>query len=479
MGADDGAGPGRVGGGQGWRTTVTGLLRRPDWPGEPQYLVLPGRLLKAEHPALPTWSTPKRLGWHDTATIGQGFREHAGLDVVVLDCLVQVDEAAARQRHALYAVELRPGAQPSAGAQWLGTAAVQRLRLPGATLRAALAARLEEAATDAVPPQRNPWAREGWFAAAAAWMAGACAACGRPLVGPVLQVQSWSISSVLRAPTATGDVYLKAVPPLFALEPRITHALAARHPRHVPPVLAADLARRWTLLGDAGASLRRVSDPAVWERVLRCYADVQRAWGDEAEALRALGCPDRRLPALASELEALAEALDARPEGPGTSALDEVPPATAARLRAALPRLRALCAELVAAGPAATLVHGDLHGGNVAWRDGEPVFFDWTDACLAHPFVDMATLWSDDPAAPLAPHYPRLRDAYLEAWTDGTPAPRLRAAFEQALTLGAFFQAVSYHRIVRSLEPAACHEWAGARPAWLRQGLARLDASAK
>jgi Ser/Thr protein kinase RdoA (MazF antagonist) len=296
----------------------------------------------------------------------------------------------------------------------------------------------------------------------------------------VAQIQSGSISCVLRAPTAAGDVYLKAVPPLFGAEPRIARALAARHPRHTPPVLATDRTRRWTLLGDAGAPLRRCADPAVWERVLRRHAEQQRAWVGQEAALLAMGCPDRRLPLFAAELDALAGALAAGRGGADEPGADEpgadVPAATVAALRAALPRLRRLCADLDAAGPPATLVHGDLHGGNVAWKEGEPVFFDWTDACLAHPFLDLATVLRDDPAAPLAPHYPRLRDAYLEPWTDGATTGHLRRAFEQALTLGSLFQAVSYFRIVSSLEPAARREWSGALPAWLRRGLARLDA---
>jgi aminoglycoside phosphotransferase (APT) family kinase protein len=40
----------------------------------------------------------------------------------------------------------------------------------------------------------------------------------------------------------------------------------------------------------------------------------------------------------------------------------------------------------------ASLVHGDLHLGNVAKGPGGPLIFDWTDACVAHPFLDLATI---------------------------------------------------------------------------------------
>ncbi len=213
--------------------------------------------------ALPTWTAPERVWSRETAAVGRRFREDHGLDVVVLACLALVDDEATGERHALFALELRPGAVPPPGAAWLPPDGLRRLPPLHPALRAALATWLEEAATGVTPAERIPWEQEGWFAAAADWMAAAGAAAGRPLAGPVVQIQTGSISCVLRAPTAAGDVYLKAVPPLFGAEPQIARALAAHHPRHIPPVLATDRTRRWTLLGDAGASLRRCADPAV------------------------------------------------------------------------------------------------------------------------------------------------------------------------------------------------------------------------
>ncbi|NKB71866.1 MAG: phosphotransferase [Candidatus Latescibacteria bacterium] len=36
-----------------------------------------------------------------------------------------------------------------------------------------------------------------------------------------------------------------------------------------------------------------------------------------------------------------------------------------------------------------TLVHGDLNMSNVAQQEGHYLFYDWTDACVSHPFFDM------------------------------------------------------------------------------------------
>jgi Phosphotransferase enzyme family len=244
----------------------------------------------------------------------------------------------------------------------------------------------------------------------------------------------------------------------------------------VPPVIATDPRRRWTLVGDAGAMLERGADVAIWEGLGRFLARLQVAFAGQEETLLSLGCPDRRLARFLLELEDFVA--PPGPPGPPGQLPRRPPDASAellARLREALPRVRRACAALEAVGIPTTLVHGDLHGGNVAWRDGEPVFFDWTDASLGHPFLDLITLWSDDPAAPPAPHSIRLREVYLEAWADYAPLARLREAFELGLALGALYQTLSYHRIISSIEPSLGAEWSGALPSWLRQGLDRLD----
>ena len=68
------------------------------------------------------------------------------------------------------------------------------------------------------------------------------------------------------------------------------------------------------------------------------------------------------------------------------------------------------------------LVHGDLHPGNVAMRDGSILLFDWTDASVSHPFFDLMHLFHAEPAVQA-----RLRDSYFEAWTSFEPLERLFA----------------------------------------------------
>ena len=96
-------------------------------------------------------------------------------------------------------------------------------------------------------------------------------------------------------------------------------------------------------------------------------------------------------------------------------------------------------------------MHGDLHVGNVARRNGRLAYFDWTDACVAHPFVDLHSLrWARDEAE---------RAAQLDATSSRggrwRRARRLREAAALAGVVIPLHHAVSYRTIVAGLEPAS------------------------
>src|SRR5690606_14044007 len=114
------------------------------------------------------------------------------------------------------------------------------------------------------------------------------------------------------------------------------------------------------------------------------------------------------------------------------------------RLRALAPRLKAMCAELAAYAVPASLNHGDLHSGNIT---GETLrFFDWTDACIGHPFLELCTVMAEvDDAVPDGRE--RVLDAYLNQWHAFEPPERLRQMSRLANPLGPLHQAVSYQHI--------------------------------
>jgi hypothetical protein len=396
--------------------------------------------------------------------IGAALREQLGLDVTVLRLVeFQRSRPPVNRAYTIYALENHsPGWAPPLDGRWVGRDELADLPLAVPAHGAILAAYFAEEETGTMPEQRAPWARPGWFAQAATWIEEQLARHGIIPRGPVEQVRSWGISCILRVPTSEGVVYFKAAAaPLFGMEPAITRLLAERHPERVPQLLAIDAGRAWMLLRDFGG--RRLEDSPLeeWDDAVRLWGRMQHSFAGELDVLFAAGCPDRRLPVLAGQIgELLADPLTM-----DTLAADE-----AAQFRALAPRLKSLCAQLPAYNIPATLAHGDFHAGNIIRNGGNVIIYDWTDGCVAHPFLDMATIveWmpEDTPEARA-----RLWDAYLTAWTDYEPPERLREAARMGEVLGSLHQVVSYRHIAAALEPEARPEMLPGIPQWVRRML--------
>jgi hypothetical protein len=247
--------------------------------------------------------------------------------------------------------------------------------------------------------------------------------------------------------------------PLFVEEGPVTAMLASRFPGYVPMPLAVEPEPGWLLLPAFDELVGWQAPLELRCAVLARFAGLQRRSAEQAAELIAAGCLDRRLEVLEQQIEPLV----ADPEAVARLRADEVE-----ELRRQAPLFREACRRLADTGLPPTLVHGDLHVGNVARLDGELVYFDWTDACVAHPFIDLLSLyWEKDEDSRTA-----LLDAYLDAW-DGVESPeRLREAASLAAVVIPLHHAVSYQRIVAGLEPDAKVEL-DATHGFLRQALER------
>jgi phosphotransferase family enzyme len=256
----------------------------------------------------------------------------------------------------------------------------------------------------------EPWTDAAWLADATSWIRERVTVTGEL---DQFHVRWWS--TVLRVPTADGDLYFKAVGPGFGFEPALTARLADVYPDRLPELIDIDLDRGWMLMRDAGVRLRELVHSAAdldhWERALPRYAELQIAATPLAEELLELGVPDERLATLPRRFR---ELVANRP--PGLTA------AESERLEQAVPEVEALCRELGGYGISETIQHDDLHDGQVFVLDGRYVYFDWGDACLSHPFHTLTvTLRAAAARLDLEPgggELQRLRDAYLEPFGD-------------------------------------------------------------
>jgi hypothetical protein len=405
----------------------------------------------------------------------QAIRERLGVETVVLRCVYDRARQEPEAREQVYALEVRSlDWTPPADARWVGHAEVASLPLAHPARRSLLDAWLAEAEGETDSSPRAPWERQGWFAAAEAWLHGWAGAAGYRLTGSVEQAHARLWSCMLTAPTDRGPLYLKAAEPSFAFEAPLTQALARRWPAHLPPVVAIDTARGWLLTAHGGQVLRdlvRGADGLTqWERLLAQFAQTQIESAGEVDRLIALGVPDRRLartPQLYQEIVADREALlVGRPGG-----LSEEDWERAQSLR---PAVEALCAELTDCGLPAGLHHDDFGPGNALLSpSGDYIFFDWSDCAVTMPLCSLfiPLRWAryvldyDDAALG------RMREAYLGPWRAVVSGERLERALPLALRLAKLQRALTWRAWVRATGPERAWEYADSAPYFLRMFL--------
>lgn len=446
-----------------WRSSVSCIIVDP---AAPRLLLL----ADADGWRLPQITLERQLWPPEADLVLVALRDQLGITATIVRCADSRTDRDTHRVDVIYVIELREDCQPPTDSLWIEQATLDELPLAQPEQRPVLSTYLAEQNGAPTPPLRTPWAYPGWHVEAVAWIEAQLTQLGYTLLAPIEQIKSWCLSCILRAQTSDGPVYFKIAArlPLFADEPQIMAALSARYPALIPTPLAIDRERGWLLLADVGAELRELPDQALWTAALSAYGQMQRSTTADVGPLLAGGCIDRSLTRLAAQIEPLLQSAEVQT----TLTADEI-----ARLHALAPELRARCEALDSYGLPTTLVHGDLHGGNIAIKDGRCTIFDWTDACIAHPFIDLPTMLEDipqfipDPAAQT-----NLRDSYLAQWSDYGSPDRLLAAWSLAAPLAALHQAVSYHGIITSIEASERPMLDWGIPYWLRLVLQNLAA---
>jgi hypothetical protein len=246
------------------------------------------------------------------------------------------------------------------------------------------------------------------------------AANGVEPTGPIATIHERPWSTVLRVPTADGDLFLKQEQPVQAYEVALTVALAERWPDRVPEVVAADLERAWLLLRDGGA---RVADSGAFDafaRALALYGELQVGEIAHADELLSLGLRDLSLRVVVDAYEPFWE----RDHG--------LEPDEVARLAALAPKYRERCAELAGLGLPLSIQHDDLHEWNVYVRNGRVAIYDWGDSSVAFPLWSwLKPWWSLEDREPA-------RAAYLAAWQSYASEQQLRRALDLVPPTGLF-----------------------------------------
>jgi hypothetical protein len=209
-------------------------------------------------------------------------------------------------------------------------------------------------------------------------------------------VRSWARALTVSFDTDRGPLWAKEVPDVFAHEIAVTLFLADLDPGCVPPVVAADGAHGRIITEHIdGPLLTSLRDrPDAWTATLSRLAEIQRVLAVERTALAVAGVVAVPIRAIADAVPRLLDddSLLMTGQSDGLSARE------VADLRRRTGALVDCCHALAASGVPDSLEHGDLTADEVILGEMGPVFLDWSDGSITHPFLSAASLLADGAA---------------------------------------------------------------------------------
>ena len=277
-------------------------------------------------------------------------------------------------------------------------------------------------------PKRAPYARVGGPAASVRWAADALGRAPADLT--VRQGRTWNLSALTQLSDGRTTWWLKQLPAFLRAEPAMLAWLADAVPEHAPVAVAIGTEGRVlqeTIPGDDlyGADL------TARLRILDALHRIQRAAAADVDGLLARGIPDRRGHRLAQWIRTeLAGWVGHHPAAALVARLDD------------------LADALDDCGVPATVVHGDLQGGNARGDDEHLTILDWGEATVGHAVLDVVTLTLDLAPADAAP----ILDAWVDQWRRAAPG----SDPARALALGRAFHglrnAALYAHFVANIE---------------------------
>ncbi|BCJ41726.1 hypothetical protein Aiant_23830 [Actinoplanes ianthinogenes] len=284
---------------------------------------------------------------------------------------------------------------------------------------------------DLVPhAHRAPWAEPGGPAATLAWASGVLDRLG---FGELTahQQRTWNLSAIWRLDGPGGTIaWLKQVPSFFAHEPAVLGLVASVAPDLVPYVMASGKAGRMLLAHVPGED-RYGAGADLCGQIVEAFHPVQAHFAGRLGELT--GVPDKRLDA-------------ARFVHVATPYLDDIP-----GLAELIDGLPARFAEVAACGLPDTLLHGDLHPGNVR-TDGQGglVIVDWGDSAIGNPAFDLLRLIDglESPEPVLA--------AWARRWRATVPGCDPERAVALLRPVAGLLSAATYAGFLASIEQS---EW--------------------
>jgi hypothetical protein len=228
--------------------------------------------------------------------------------------------------------------------------------------------------------------------------------------------------------------------------------LAAAAPGTAPALLAADDTGR-ILLDHVPGEDRYAADDTERDAIAADHHTLQVRAVDHADALVAAGVPDLRGPGLAAWIR------------------DRLAPHELSVVADLLADLDDRLAEVRRCRLPDTLVHGDLHPGNVRGDGRRRTVIDWADSFIGHPAFDILRLTETLVPAAAAP----LLDAWAARWRAAVPGSDPRRAVDLLRPVAPLRMAAVYAMFLAGIEPSEHPYHAADVPACLSRAAAEAE----
>jgi hypothetical protein len=239
------------------------------------------------------------------------------------------------------------------------------------------------------------------------------------------------------------NLWFKAVGKPNAREFALTRELARRFPQFLPKIVATVPEwNGWMMEEVQGTPLDHAEGIEPCAHALTGLAILQLESSEGINSLSALGAKDwscRRIRSLLGQF--FEDARDAM--------LAQTSVRSKALSQGELSQLKedveaALC-ESIEAGLPETLLHGDIGHGNILATVDGPVFLDWAETAIGHPFLSAEHLLADlaRSSSMIREKQTELRHHYANHWRGRLPKAAIEEAIALSPAMGAFVYAFS------------------------------------
>jgi aminoglycoside phosphotransferase (APT) family kinase protein len=261
---------------------------------------------------------------------------------------------------------------------------------------------------------------------------------------PIIRQLNQGIDFCLLSMTdlARCKTWFKAVGEPNTREHALTMELAVRFPDRLPRIRQSiPQWNAWVMEDVQGTPLNQSINPGDWHEAVAALASMQQISSNDLSSFYAAGAQDWTCGRLQSLLEPFFAdaALAMRMQ---TSS--KVAALTEAELDWLKMSVEVALSDLTTSGIPETILHGDVGHGNVIASPRGPVFLDWAETHVGHPFLCAEHLIADlDRSHRLTPSETRaLRLSYAERWRDYAGPDELARVATLAPAIAAFAYAV-------------------------------------